>query len=290
MAENPSPATLRVRAVLENLRVIRRFVAEQATGAGYPSQRVDDLVLAVDEAATNIVMHGYGQLANPDEPVIEAEVTSDERLLSVTLRDQAPPFDPTAMPVVDELPPIDRARAGGPGHLPHAQDHGRDPLPADAGRLERANAHDLPVAPLTTGGMIMELTVTSAPSKPGVAIVALAGDLDASNYLQVIQKVDGLYQGGARALIFDLSDTEFVSSSGLVAIHSIAMLMQGQRPPNPEDGWGAIRAIERGPGDRARECVKLVNPQPRVASTLSKVGFTEVLETYPSVEAALAAL
>ena len=46
--------------------------------------------------------------------------------------------------------------------------------------------------------------------------------------------------------------------------------------------------MKGGSGDRARECVKLVNPQPRVASTLEKVGFSEALDIYPSVDAALA--
>ncbi len=136
----------------------------------------------------------------------------------------------------------------------------------------------------------MDLTVTPAPTQPAVAIVTLAGDLDASNYLEVIQRVDDLYKGGTRALVLDLTHTEFVSSSGLVAIHSMALLMQGRQPPRPEDGWGAIRSIEGGQGDRARECLKLVNPQPRVAATLAKVGFDQALETYPNVQAALAAL
>jgi anti-anti-sigma regulatory factor len=136
----------------------------------------------------------------------------------------------------------------------------------------------------------MTLSVTPAPNKPGVVVMALEGDLDASNYLQVIERVDGLYKGGARALVFDLSKTEFVSSSGLVAIHSMGLLMQGQRPPNPEEGWGAIRAVKGGVGDKARECFKLVNPSPRVASTLQKVGFSEGLDVYPTVDAALAAL
>ncbi len=136
----------------------------------------------------------------------------------------------------------------------------------------------------------MDLSVTPAPGRPTVAVLALAGDLDASNYLQVIQQVDNLYKSGTRALVFDLSNTDFVSSSGLVAIHSMALLLQGQRPPNPEDGWSAIRAMEGGPGSKARECLKLVNPQPRVAATLAKVGFDEMLETYPTVDAALAAL
>ncbi len=135
----------------------------------------------------------------------------------------------------------------------------------------------------------MELTVSPAPDKPEVVVMALAGDLDASNYLQVIERVDQLYKGGARGLIFDLTNTEFVSSSGLVAIHSMALLMQGERPPSPEDGWGAIRALKGGAGDKARERLKLVNPQPRVAATLDKVGFSEGLEIFPTVEAALAA-
>jgi anti-anti-sigma regulatory factor len=136
----------------------------------------------------------------------------------------------------------------------------------------------------------MELSVTTAPDRPTAAIFALSGDLDASNYLQVIERVDELYKKGTRALVLDLTNTDFVSSSGLVAIHSMAMLIQGQRPPSPEDGWGAIRSLESGLGERGRECFKLVNPQPRVAATLAKVGFDEALEIYPTVDAALAAL
>lgn len=135
----------------------------------------------------------------------------------------------------------------------------------------------------------MDLSVTPAPNNPTIAVVAPAGDLDASNYLSVIERVGELYKSGVRGLVLDLTDTEFVSSSGLVAIHSMALLMQGQRPSSPEDGWGAIRSIESGAGNQAREYLKLVNPQPSVAATLAKVGFDEVLETYPSIEAALAA-
>lgn len=135
----------------------------------------------------------------------------------------------------------------------------------------------------------MDLSVTSASSKPEVAVLALSGDLDASNYLQLIQRVGELYQAGTRGLVFDLGKVEFISSSGIVALHSMALLMQGQRPPNPEDGWHAIRSLERGSGEKARECLKLVNPQPRVASTLAKVGLSEALDTYPTIDAALAA-
>lgn len=136
----------------------------------------------------------------------------------------------------------------------------------------------------------MEFKVTQAPGKPEVAVLALAGDLDATSYLQAIAQAEAIYAAGARTLLLDLTSTDFVSSSGLVAIHSIALLMQGHRPPDPEAGWSAIRSISQGQGADARRCLKLVNPQPRVAATLAKVGFSDALEVYPTVDAAVAAL
>ena len=110
-----APATLRVSAVLENLRTIRHFVDQEATLAGLSGQQLDDLVLAVDEAATNIILHGYGENADATTAVIVVEVAVREGALSVCLRDHARPFDPTATPVVDELPPLTERGPGGLG-------------------------------------------------------------------------------------------------------------------------------------------------------------------------------
>ena len=136
----------------------------------------------------------------------------------------------------------------------------------------------------------MDFKVMQAPGRPDVAVLSMAGDLDATSYLQAIAQAEGAYKSGARTLLLDLSNTDFVSSSGLVAIHSIALLMQGQKPPDPEGGWAAIRSMGYGQGADARRCLKLVNPQPRVTATLSKVGFSDAFEVYPTVDAALAAL
>lgn len=111
----PTAASLRVSAVLENLRTVRRFVEEQARQAGFEGQRLDDLVLAVDEAVTNIVMHGYKDRDNRASAIVEVEVVFSAPVLSVILRDQAPPFDPTATPVIDELPPLTERGPGGLG-------------------------------------------------------------------------------------------------------------------------------------------------------------------------------
>ena len=45
----------------ETLRLVRRFVAAHATAAGLAGERVDDLILAIDELASNSVRHGGGE-------------------------------------------------------------------------------------------------------------------------------------------------------------------------------------------------------------------------------------
>lgn len=111
---------LRVSAELTNLKLIRDHVEGVARQAGFPDVKVYDLVLAVDEASTNIMMHGYGipavSAGSTEEPgVVEVETSLDESALHVTLRDQARPFDPTAAPVQTELPPLGERMAGGLG-------------------------------------------------------------------------------------------------------------------------------------------------------------------------------
>ena len=44
----------------ESLRAVRRLVASRAAEAGFDSARANDLVLAVNEMATNSVRHGGG--------------------------------------------------------------------------------------------------------------------------------------------------------------------------------------------------------------------------------------
>ena len=52
-------AHLRVDAALDRLSDVRRFVREQVTAAAAPAECLDDVVQAVDEAATNVINHGY---------------------------------------------------------------------------------------------------------------------------------------------------------------------------------------------------------------------------------------
>lgn len=135
----------------------------------------------------------------------------------------------------------------------------------------------------------MEIVARQVTDPKQITVLSLSGELDASNYLQVINTVRDLYNGGSRALLLDLTNVTFLSSSGLVALHSIAMLMRGETPPDPEAGWSTFHAvasdIERG----SNTCCRLLNPQPRVRKTLDMTGFSDYLHIYDDLDTALAA-
>ena len=104
-------ATLHIPAELKNLSVIRDFVQEEATTLGVNPQAVADVLLAVDEAATNIIVHGY----QGGSGAIEIEVSLRGHDLVVRLRDQATPFDPNNVPPPDLTLPLEERPIGGLG-------------------------------------------------------------------------------------------------------------------------------------------------------------------------------
>ena len=135
----------------------------------------------------------------------------------------------------------------------------------------------------------MNISVEQVDAAVPVTVMSLQGELDASCYLDVIERAKKLYQAGTRNLLLDLTEMLFMASSGLVSLHSVAMIMRGQEPPDPEAGWGAFHAIanelEQGAGNEAH--CKLLNPQPRVIKTLATTGFDKLLAMYTDRQAAL---
>ncbi|KPL23815.1 MAG: hypothetical protein AMJ93_03760 [Anaerolineae bacterium SM23_84] len=109
-----SSRTLSIPAELKNLAEIRHFVERTATELGAGEGIVDDMVLAVDEAATNIILHGYER----GEGMIEIEMRRDGDALEIALRDGGVPFDPTCIPAPDLHLPLEIRAPGGMGiHL-----------------------------------------------------------------------------------------------------------------------------------------------------------------------------
>jgi anti-sigma regulatory factor (Ser/Thr protein kinase) len=106
--------TLRIDADLAELAGVRRFIRETAAGAGAAVECLEDLVQAVDEAATNVITHGYEGAPG----WLDVSATTDGKDLIIRIEDVAPEYDPTTRPEPDlTVPPLHR-RPGGMGvHL-----------------------------------------------------------------------------------------------------------------------------------------------------------------------------
>jgi serine/threonine-protein kinase RsbW len=94
-----------------DLARIRDFVEDGGLALGGQAEAVGDLVTAVNEAVTNILLHGYKN--RPGALAIEMYCQGDE--LHVCLEDEAPLFDPTTAPEPDLSLPLDRRPLGGVG-------------------------------------------------------------------------------------------------------------------------------------------------------------------------------
>lgn len=104
-------SSLSFLASLKELASIRNFVDETGSAWGADPTALSDVVQAVDEAATNVIVHGY--LGQPG--AIEIEMCQEGVNLRICLRDQAPPFNPELVMPPDLTLPLEERPYGGMG-------------------------------------------------------------------------------------------------------------------------------------------------------------------------------
>ena len=117
MTAPAAPRYLRIAADLERVSDVRALVREVANACDAPIDCEDDLVQAVDEAVTNVILHGY---RGADGWVDVTAGRSAEDIV-ITVEDDAPPFDPMVLPEPDLDVPPELRKPGGMGvHLMRA--------------------------------------------------------------------------------------------------------------------------------------------------------------------------
>ena len=97
--------------------------------------------------------------------------------------------------------------------------------------------------------------------------------MDASNYNELIEFAQDLYDSGFNHLILDMRDTFSISNCGIFALHSIISLLRHEQLPNPNMGWSVLMNL--GKLERREEPVNLEtrNSQPHISRALQTVGF-----------------
>jgi anti-anti-sigma regulatory factor len=135
---------------------------------------------------------------------------------------------------------------------------------------------------------MMNVIVSYEHGQVPVTILHIQGSVDGESYKNLIAKAQEVHRAGTRDLLLDLSDVPFISSAGMVALHTITKLMKNLPMPDPNEGWQAFRSIERDHDDGTQAHVKLLNPQPKVENVLETVGFKKFFEIYTNLETAIA--
>ena len=103
---------LKVKSKTENLSTIRDFISASALEAGMKSDAVENIILAVDEACTNIIRHAYKSV--PDgELIIKTKSTLSRFEVSIT--DYGKSFEPEMIPEPDLQKYYRQRRVGGLG-------------------------------------------------------------------------------------------------------------------------------------------------------------------------------
>ena len=131
----------------------------------------------------------------------------------------------------------------------------------------------------------MEITISIHEANEPVAVMNIKGNVDASNYVEIVNKAQEVYNNSIRNLILDLSDVPFISSAGLVAIHKIALIYSGGKQEVEQDGKGARPDFTHHANARKR--VKLLNPQPDVDRTLETTGLKLFFKVFHDLDSAL---
>lgn len=131
----------------------------------------------------------------------------------------------------------------------------------------------------------MEITISIHEANEPVAVMNIKGNVDASNYVEIVNKAQEVYNNPVRNLILDLSEVPFISSAGLVAIHKIALIYSGGKQEVEQEGKETRTDFTHHANARKR--VKLLNPQPDVDRTLETTGLKLFFKVFDNLDSAL---
>jgi serine/threonine-protein kinase RsbW len=92
--------------------MIRNFIKNTTTELGISDEIIDKIILAVDEACTNIIKHAYKY--SPEGQIYIATLFADSKF-TIAITDEGQHFDPGKIPVPDLNEYYKQKRVGGLG-------------------------------------------------------------------------------------------------------------------------------------------------------------------------------
>lgn len=255
-----------ISARLEEVRHACDYVVEAAEAAGLDERAVYHCQMAVDEALTNVIEHGYAYQSG-DSHQIEVTTEVEDRRFSITLIDDSPAFDPLSHQAPDPAEPLDSREPGGWGIYFIRK------LMDDIQYRRIGSRNHLILTKL-----LPEASASAGPSEEsgegfpvrvlehGASVISPFGRLDSNTSQSLEKALSAQLQAGRYWLFIDMSNVEYIASSGLKVLVS------------------AWRRAQEHNGD-----VLLSGLQPRIVEILEMVGFDMLFQIFPDLESAQAA-
>lgn len=106
---------LHIQSQTGKLNLVRNFIFESALRFGFDEETASKIMLAVDEACTNVIKHSYEFAPGK---AIDLEIHSGDLRFEVVIIHKGRPFDPDAVKTPDMKKYLSQFRRGGLGmHL-----------------------------------------------------------------------------------------------------------------------------------------------------------------------------
>lgn len=115
--------------------------------------------------------------------------------------------------------------------------------------------------------------VSQTPLPLSTASIVAAARLDRHTYAALLAEAAALYGQGYRRLQIDLRQTVRIEQSGLFALYCVHLIFQGERPPDPAAGMGAIREVTERVALNGNHPVSLCNAPSYLRPLIKRAGF-----------------
>jgi len=121
--------------------------------------------------------------------------------------------------------------------------------------------------------MTIEITISQIESRVPITVMEVKGSVDSSNYQDLTSAAHTAIEAGAKYLLLDLSNCEYLSSAGIRSINEIFLLFRKKYPDEQ--------------GQRSQR-VKLFNPTSKVREVFTISGVDAFFEIHANFETAIA--
>lgn len=108
----PKKISKTIQSRTDRLLEVREFVLDAARQFGFSEEEASKIVLAVDEACTNVIKHAY---QNAPDKTIHIEISRENEAFQVSIKDEGKSFNPTTLKNPDLKQHLSHFRRGGLG-------------------------------------------------------------------------------------------------------------------------------------------------------------------------------